>query len=91
MVKKGIDQLVLGCTHYPLVKELIKKIVGNEVNIVDCNHAVALQTRRIMESNKLLNNDNTNPPEYNFFSSASDDYTIKKVLENKYEIFKFES
>lgn len=91
MVKKGIDQLVLGCTHYPLVKELIKKIVGNEVNIVDCNHAVALQTRRIMESNKLLNNDNTNPPEYHFFSSASDDYTIKKVLENKYEIFKFES
>jgi len=91
MIEKGIDQLVLGCTHYPLIKKSIKNIVGNNVNIVDCNYAVALQTKNILELNKLLNKNIENSPKHIFYNSGDDNYAIQEILENKYEIFKFES
>jgi glutamate racemase len=90
MLEKGIDQLVLGCTHYPLIKKSIKKIIGDKVNIIDCNHAVALQTKKILELNNLLNTNKKNPAQHYFFNSGDDNFTIGKVLENEYEIFKFE-
>jgi len=91
MIEKGIDQLVLGCTHYPLIKKSIKNIVGNNVNIVDCNYAVALQTKNILELNKLLNKNIEDSPKHTFYNSGEDNYAIQEILENKYEIFKFES
>jgi len=41
-----IDTLVLGCTHYPLLKEVIQKTVGHKVTIVDSGQAVAAQIHR---------------------------------------------
>lgn len=38
--KQGIDTLVLGCTHYLLVKSQIQKLLGNSVNLFDSNAAV---------------------------------------------------
>lgn len=55
MIEKGIDSLVLGCTHYPFVMPLIKKIVGNNIEIIDPAPAVARQVKRILENNQLLN------------------------------------
>jgi len=40
LVKKGIDTLILGCTHYPLLRETIRKIYPN-INIVDSSRATA--------------------------------------------------
>ena len=91
MLEKGIDQLVLGCTHYPLIEKSIKKIIGDKVNIIDCNRAVALQTKKILDLYNLLNTNKKDLPKHYFFNSGEDNSTIRKVLENKYEIFKFES
>lgn len=90
MIKSNIDQLVLGCTHYPLIKKSIKNIVGESVNIVDCNHAVALHAKNILELNNLLNESRMNKLNHTFFNSGQDESAIRKILENKYEIFKFE-
>ncbi|MBI3232655.1 MAG: glutamate racemase [Bacteroidetes bacterium] len=57
MIEKGIDSLVLGCTHYPFVKPLIKKIVGSHIEIIDPAPAVARQVKRILENKRLLNTD----------------------------------
>ena len=54
MIDFGVDQIVLGCTHYPFIKPLIKKIV-KDINVIDCNEAVALQLKNILEINKLIN------------------------------------
>ncbi len=35
LIKTGIDTLVLGCTHYPLMKENIQKAVGNKIHLID--------------------------------------------------------
>ena len=91
MLEKRIDQLVLGCTHYPLIEKSIKKIIGDKINIIDCNRAVALQTKKILDLYNLLNTNKKDLPKHYFFNSGEDNSTIRKVLENKYEIFKFES
>lgn len=55
MIKKGVDSLVLGCTHYPYLIPLIKEITDNKIQIIDSGLAVAKQTKAILEKNKLLN------------------------------------
>ena len=54
MMKENIDALVLGCSHYPYLMPQIKKILGNSVQIIDSGSAVAKQTKRVLNSHKIL-------------------------------------
>src|SRR6185369_2438060 len=49
MLAKGIDTVVLGCTHYPFVIPLIERIVGEKVRVIDPAPAVARQVGRLLE------------------------------------------
>ena len=49
MLEKGIDTVVLGCTHYPFVIPLIEQIAGAEVRVIDPAPAVARQVRRLLD------------------------------------------
>ena len=64
MIKKNIDHLVLGCTHYPLLIPQLKKITGDRITIVDTGEAIARQTQNILTQNNLLNNSNSVPKRY---------------------------
>jgi glutamate racemase len=55
MLDQNIDQLVLGCTHYPFLTDQIQEITGDRVCIVDSGEAIARQTRVILEQEGLLN------------------------------------
>lgn len=44
----GIDTMVLGCTHYPLLRETIQAVLGSEVKLVDSAESIALYLRRII-------------------------------------------
>ncbi|OGN75889.1 MAG: glutamate racemase [Chloroflexi bacterium GWB2_49_20] len=57
MVEKGIDTIVLGCTHYPFVIPLIKNIVGDGIRVIDPAPAVARQIDHVLNSGKLSNID----------------------------------
>jgi glutamate racemase len=50
MLEKGIDTVVLGCTHYPFVIPLIERIVGENVRVIDPAPAVARQAGRLLEA-----------------------------------------
>ncbi len=50
LVGAGVDQLVLGCTHYPFLREAIEQVVGPDVEIIDPAPAVARQVVRVLES-----------------------------------------
>ncbi len=65
MIEKGIDRIVLGCTHYPFVQDMIQEIIGSEIEIVEPGAAVA---RRV----KFLLGDfpSESKPEHLFFSSG---------------------
>jgi glutamate racemase len=54
MLKQGIDTVVLGCTHYPLVIPLIQDIVGPHVRVIDPAPAVARQVQRLLVASDLL-------------------------------------
>lgn len=54
-LKKEIDCLVLGCSHYPYLLPQLKQILPKEVAIIDSGEAVAKQTRNILKELDLLN------------------------------------
>lgn len=54
LVEQGADTLVLGCTHYPFVEQLIREVAGPGVSIVDTGEPVARQLQRLLEQRDLL-------------------------------------
>ena len=50
----GIDTLILGCTHYPLLKDTIGKIMGKSVKLIDSGEETAKEVKKILESKNLL-------------------------------------
>jgi glutamate racemase len=83
MLNANIDHLVLGCTHYPLIIESIKKIIPNNIKILDSGAAVAKQTKNILSQRSLLNNKKESNSE---FYCNSTNTTLKKILGTKYQI-----
>lgn len=53
LLEAGIDELVLGCTHYPFLRPLIRRVVGPRVEIVDPAPAVARQVGRVLTQHHL--------------------------------------
>ena len=55
LLAKGVDTIVLGCTHYPLVSDLIKDICGNDVVIMETAQPVTEQLQRQLTLHQLIN------------------------------------
>lgn len=51
----GIDTLVLGCTHYPLLKDTIGEVMGEGVTLIDSAASTAEEVKRILMETGLLN------------------------------------
>lgn len=51
LLAEGIDTLVLGCTHYPLLSKVIQEVVGDDVRLVDSAKAIANHLRDYIVSN----------------------------------------
>ena len=56
MIEAKVDYLVLGCSHYPYLIPQIKKIIPEEIKIIDSGEAVARQVKSVLIKNNLLNN-----------------------------------
>ena len=67
-----IDSLILGCTHYPLLKDVISKIYP-EINIVDPAKETALDLEKILEENNLLENDVEKGNEVEYYVTDGED------------------
>lgn len=48
VVDQGADFLVLGCTHYPFLKDAIRQIFNEKLKLIDSGQAVARQTAYIL-------------------------------------------
>lgn len=66
LLAEGIDSLVLGCTHYPLLKPLLQEVTGPSVVLVDSADAMAEQTAKLLTERNLANPDRI-PPRYDFY------------------------
>ncbi len=71
----GVDTIILGCTHYPLLKPVIGQYVGADVKLIDSGKETAIYASKLLESRGLLN-DSRNTGECSFFvSDRTEDFT----------------
>lgn len=60
VIEAGVDTLILGCTHYPLLLETIAETVGDKVNLVDSAEPTAEELKKMLNEQGLLST-NLNP------------------------------
>ncbi len=64
----NVDALVLGCTHYPLLMNPIKRYMGEDVMLVNPAYETAKELKNILQKNDLLNRQ-VQTPNYDFYVS----------------------
>ncbi|MGZ8269627.1 MAG: glutamate racemase [Methylophilus sp.] len=72
LLNAGADTIVLGCTHYPFVKDVIQEIVGQNISLIDTGAAVARQVKHRLDEKNLLTNSNTKA-DIAFWTNSQDD------------------
>ncbi|GAA4644933.1 glutamate racemase [Pontixanthobacter gangjinensis] len=80
MLRAGIDYLVLGCSHYPYLIPSLKKILPENVQIIDSGEAVARQTRAVLKEKELLQTEIPEKPQPEFYSNI-DPSVLADILE----------
>ena len=56
MIENHVDTLILGCTHYPLLKNTIQKVLGDNVRLIDSGVETAITVAKILEEKSMLAN-----------------------------------
>jgi glutamate racemase len=84
MVADNIDYLVLGCSHYPYLIPKIKKIIPNNIHIIDSGEAVAKQTQNVLKEKIGLH---TSEESSQLFYTNADPKVLSSILKNKYPVF----
>lgn len=74
MKRAGVDTVVLGCTHYPLIKELIGLEMGPDVKLIDTGYEVAAALKRLLSENGLLAAPGSKGAQYYYASDSAADF-----------------
>ena len=77
------DFVVLGCTHYPLIKNQIKKYLGPKIQIVDSSKSVARQIKKILEQNNESSSEKSKDIYYTTGSVKNFSDVVYKLLKYK--------
>lgn len=72
LMAAGADTIVLGCTHYPFVRQYIQQIVGPNVTLIDTGAAVAKRLQQVLEQQQMLNAA-TEAGDYVFLTSGTEE------------------
>ncbi len=70
--KNDIDTLILGCTHYPLLKSVIAEIMGSDITLIDSGAAAAHFAFKQLKSRDMLSDKNSGRYNYYVSDSAAD-------------------
>jgi glutamate racemase len=84
---RGIDTLVLGCTHYPLLKKVIAKVMGKRVRLIDSAVEVAKEVKTILDNSGLSREEEEEPRREFYVTDSPLRFTKvgERFLENKIE------
>ncbi len=81
MRSKGVDTVILGCTHYPLLKSKIQEVIGRGVKLIDSAEQVAIEVKQVISQEGLLNK-GTDRPSREYF--VSDEVAIFKNVAKRF-------
>lgn len=70
LLDAGADTVVLGCTHYPFLKDVISRIAGEDVRVIDPAPSVARHLVDVMEERKLIRGDAAGEQDIELVSSG---------------------
>ena len=71
-----IDNVVLGCTHYPLIKKQLNKVLNNP-NFFDGGHGISMQLKRTIEKYNIKKSKN----KIEFFDSSNNKFKKERFFE----------
>lgn len=83
MIEANIDYLVLGCSHYPYLIPQIRKILPDNVRIIDSGEAVARQTQNLLR--ERIGFADVKEPRIEFYANA-DPKVLSAILGNQYRV-----
>ncbi len=66
----GVDTLVLGCTHYPLLTGVVSYVMGDGVTLVSSAEETAKDVYRVLAANDLLRPTSAPPPQHRFVATG---------------------
>ena len=70
MRNTDIDAMILGCTHYPLLRSKIREYMGDKIQIVNPAYETAMDLKRLLEEKEMANDETTeHHSEYSFYVS----------------------
>ncbi len=72
IIEAGVDTLILGCTHYPVLSDAISRVIGEDVTLINAGIATAKAVKEYLAQNDLLN-DSAKNGDINFFVSDKPD------------------
>jgi len=56
--ESGIDTLILGCTHYPILREIIQEVIGEKVTLIDSGSAASVEVKAYLDGRGIKNTSN---------------------------------
>lgn len=77
LLAHGCDTIILGCTHYPFLKPLLKTMIGDDISLIDTGAAVARQLQRLLGERDLLAHGLSQPVK---FWTSADPQSFGKIL-----------
>ena len=75
----GVDTVVLGCTHYPLLKPVLSEVLGADVVLIDSAHETAVDTARVLAARGLLSTatGSAEAAQHRFVASDAPDHFLR--------------
>ena len=80
LIDRGADTIVLGCTHFPFLTEMIQQVAGPDVLLIDPAVAVARELRRRLQGDNRLSSSTTTGSEQFWTTGAPDE--VRRVMSN---------
>jgi glutamate racemase len=78
MLANDDDTIILGCTHFPFLKDSIQKVVGDDIHIIDPAYGTVEYVKSYLSKHNLLNENNAS---HKFFSSSDDNATLVELAQ----------
>lgn len=73
LIEQDVDTIILGCTHFPIIKAIIGDIVGENVRLIDPGKETAHYAAKILEDNNMLSDGKDRTTDY-YVSDSTDSF-----------------
>ncbi|CCQ98620.1 Glutamate racemase [[Clostridium] ultunense Esp] len=79
LIHQGVETLVLGCTHYPIIAPIIQQVMGEEVSLISSAEETASEVSAVLSENHLL----ATPEKavHHQFYTTGDPFSFKRIAE----------